>query len=148
MKILIEEKRYISTLCVIVMTLFMLTACGDDKTPEGQTYQQTIALPAMNAEQNVLLINLEAEISEVENTATWLTATKQIYTYGSPTLKIVATDNVKEDANTESRSCTLTVTAVSGDRVLLTVMQDGAKFSSSTEEVHDIQSDEPAYSRR
>ena len=160
MEIRVKTKRNkIFSLMLAFIAMMMLTACGgDDKKepsplnpvdpePTGQTYQQTEMLPAEKADMTVTLTNLKTAIKDIEYNADWLTVIKQPYTSGSPTLRLTATDNVKDGASTDTRSCMVTVTAASGDKVQLSVTQQGAERRTGIEDSHDTPTDQPAYSR-
>lgn len=161
MEIRVKEKiNIIFSLLMAVVAVMALAACGgDDKKepsplnpvdpePTGQTYQQAETLPAEKADMTVTLTNLTTAIKDIEYNTDWLTVIKQTYTSGSPSLRLTATDNVKDGETTTARSCTITVTATSGDKVLLTVTQEGVERKTGIEDSHDTPTDQPAYSRR
>ena len=160
MEIRVKEKRNkIFTLLLAVVAMMTLTACPDDKKEpspvnpvetEGRTYQQTVTLSSEKADTTVTLDNLKSAIKDdgLEYDADWLTVIKQGYTSGSPSLRLIATDNVKDDESTNSRNCTVTVTATSGDKVLLSVTQEGEERKTGIDDSHDIPTDQPAYSRK
>ena len=135
--------------------MMTLAACGPDDekkedsplnpvTPTGQTYQQSVTLDAHGSQQTVTLTNLKSKIDDVANSADWLTVLISTYSSGSPSLVVSA----KENTDTKTRSCTVTVTAKSGDTVLLTVEQEAAEEQKTgIDDSHDIPTDQPAYSR-
>ena len=100
-----------------------------------------------HADKTVTLTNLKTAIKDIEYNADWLTVIKQTYTSGSPSLRLTATANVKDGESTNSRSCTVTITANSGDKVLLNVTQQGAERKTGIDNPHDTPTDQPAYSR-
>ena len=161
MEICVKEKRNkIFTLLLAFVAMMTLSACHDDKkepsslnpvdpTPEGQTFQQSVTLPEEKADMIVTLDSLESaiKVDGLEYDADWLTVVKQTYTSGSPSLRLTATDNVKDCESTDARSCMVTVTATSGDKVLLSVTQEGSERKIGIDDSHDIPTDQPAYSR-
>lgn len=149
MEIRVKEKRekIISMLLVVVAIVTMACKCDPDPD-EGQTYQQTEMLPAEKADKTVTLTDLKSAIKDIEYDADWLTVIKQTYTSGSSSLRLTATDNVKDGSSTDARSCIVTVTAISGDKVLLTVTQEGAERKTGIDDSHDVLTDQPAYSRQ
>ncbi len=158
MKIRVKTKRNnIFALVLVFMSVLSMTSCGDDKKEtsplnpvetEGKTYQQSVTLDAEKVDQTVTLTNLKTAIKDIEYDADWLTVIKQTYTSGAPSLRLTATDNVKDDETTSARSCTVTVTAISGDKVLLSVTQEGAERKTGIDDSHDMTTDQSAYSRR
>ena len=136
------------------MAVFLLTACGggssddgDGSTPDGQTNRQSVTLSATNADMVVTLNKLTTEIQTVTGAANWLTVIKESYTSGAPTLRLTATDNVKDGETTGNRSCNVTIIAKSGDKVILTVTQEGSESKTGIDDSHDVMTDQPAYSR-
>lgn len=125
------------------ISMLMLAACSGDSEPEPQTYTQDIALPSNATEQIVTIDKLSSSIATVENTATWLTVEPQAYSSGSPKVKLRATANTAE----AERKCNVTVTATSGGKVILSVIQKG-NLVSEIEELHGSQTDKPAYRRQ
>ena len=158
MEIRVKEKRskILSVLLAFMLVLVLVACGGDDKKepsplnpvePEGKTYQQSEMLPAEDVDKTVTLTNLNTAIKDIEYNADWLTVIKQSYTSGSPSLRLTASDNVKDGETTSSRSCIVTVTANSSDKVLLTVTQEGAERKTGIDDSHNIPTDQPAYSR-
>ena len=161
MEIRVKEKRNkMSTLLLASIAMLILAACGGDDPkepsplnpvdpePTGQTYQQAETLPAEDADKTVTLTNMTTAVKDLEYDADWLTVARQSYTSGSPTLRLTATDNVKDGETTNVRSCTVTVTATNGDKVLLSVTQQGAERKTGIDDSHDVPTDQPAYSRK
>ena len=151
-----ETRNKIISLLLAFVAIMTLTACPGEKkepsplnpvNPEGKTYQQAETLSAENADKTVTLTNLKTAIKDIEYNADWLTVIKQSYTSGSPSLRLTATANVKDGESTNSRSCTVTITANSGDKVLLNVTQQGAERKTGIDNPHDTPTDQPAYSR-
>ena len=108
-----------------------------------QTYQQSASFASWDAgSQSVRLTNLNTAISAIENGAAWLTVEKEIYTIGSPSVKLTATAN----DDTQQRTATATITAENGDKVVLTVTQAARTYG--IDDPHNTESDQPAYSRQ
>ena len=151
MEIRVKEKRNkIFTLLLAVVAMMTLADCHHHHETEGNVFQQTVTLPSEKADTTVALDNLKSAIKDdgLEYDADWLTVIKQGYTSGSPSLRLIATDNVKDDESTNSRNCTVTVTAISGDKVLLSVTQEGEERKTGIDDSHDMPTDQPAYSRK
>lgn len=136
----------------IVMAVFamVLMACGgdDDKTEdpvvaEGQTFRQTVMLPATAVDTLVTLTNLSAAISAIDGGEVWLSVTKVAYTSGAPAVRLTATANEGDSP----RSCTVTITATSTDKVLLAVSQQQEPMKTGIDDLHSLVTDQPANSR-
>ncbi len=139
----------------VVVVVLSITGCGgDDKkeespinpvTPEGQIYQQSVTLDTQGTQQTVTLNDLKSKIDDVKNTNTWLTVLIGTYTSGSPNIVLSA----EENTNTQTRSGNVTITSVSGDKVILTVTQQEAEEQKTAiDDSHDVPTDKPAYSRQ
>lgn len=146
------------TLLLCVWSLIMITSCGDDKkdesdpfTDNGKVYAQTMFLPAEKASNVIYTFgDLRNAIKEIEGGAEWLMVIKQNYTSGSPAISLTATDNMKDGFSTDARNCTLTVKAINGDQVVLTVIQEGHQYEppkTGIDDSHNTPTDQPAYSR-
>ena len=156
MKIRVKERRnnIFSLLCVVV-AMVVFAACGgadenkeesplNPVTPTGKTYQQSVTLDTQGTQQTVTLTDLNSKIDDVANSTDWLTVLISPYSSGSPSLVVSA----KENTDTKTRSCNVTITAKSGDKVLLTVTQEAAEEQKTgIDDSHDIPTDKPAYSR-
>ena len=154
-----KERISMKNFRIIVFALFSvlaLSACGggdDDKgggtpldpiTPEGKTYRQNVTLDALGTQQTVTLSDLKSKIDNVQNSTNWLTVLISTYSSGSPKIELRATENI----STQQRNVNVTITAVSGDRVILTVTQQGAEEQKAgIDDSHDVPTDKPAYSR-
>ena len=129
--------------------MLMLTACPSDPEPEPnpvidpvvQTHTQEIVLPPKASEIDVTLTQLRTAISAVGNSASWLTVEAQPYASGSPQVKLRSTDNT----GTVERKCNVTITATSGDKVILSVTQQSE--GTGIDDLHGSQTDKPAYRR-
>lgn len=126
------------------MAILMLTACPSDPESESQSYTQEITLPSTASEKLVTLSQLQTSIATVENSASWLTAEPQSYSSGSPKVKLRSTANTAK----EGRKCNVTITASSGDKVTLSVTQQGAAEGAGIDDLHSSQTDKPAYRRQ
>ena len=111
--------------CVVIITdkagdIVYLTV----KQTAGRKYTQYVTLPAAGVEKDVQLTDLTAEINSISGTKTWLSVSKNTGTQAS--VKLVTTDNESE----AERSCVVTITDKTGDKVLLTVKQTaGRKYT-------------------
>ena len=136
------------------IAMLMLTACpGPDPKPNPvvepepepvvvQTYTQEIVMPPKASEQVVTLNQFSTAISTVENSASWLTVEQLPYESGSPKIKLSSTDNTDK----AERKCTVSITASSGDKVILSVTQQSE--GTGIDDLHGSQTDKPAYSRQ
>lgn len=147
--------KYFKIFLMVLVVVLTTTGCGgNDKkeespvnpvTPEGQTYQQSVTLDAQGTQQTVMLNDLKSKIDDVKNTNTWLTVLIGTYSSGSPNIVLSA----EENTNTQTRSCNVTITSTSGDKVILTVTQQEAEEQKTgIDDSHDIPTDNPAYSRQ
>ncbi len=130
------------------MALLMLTACPDhSETEESQAYKQDITLPSNATEETIALNRLSDAIETVQNSASWLNVEKLAYSSGSPQVKISTTSNT----STDERQCSVLITSISGDKIILSVTQHGKSEGSSEGtgiyDIHNSQTDEPAYVR-
>lgn len=123
------------------IAILMLTACPSDPESETQSYTQNVVLPSYASEQLVTLNKLQTSIATVNNSASWLTVDPQPYSSGSPRIMLYSTANT---AKTE-RKCNVIITAYSGDKVTLSVTQQGV---AGIDDLHNSQTDKPAYRRQ
>ena len=126
------------------MAILMLTACPSEPESETQTYTQDITLPSTATEKMVTLSKLQTSIVTVENSASWRSIEPQAYSSGSPKVMLRSTANT---AKTERR-CNVTITASSGDKVVLSVTQQGVSEGTEIDDLHGSQTDKPAYRRQ
>lgn len=135
-----------------LLALVVLMSCGGgdgggngSSAPTGTppvTYTQEISVAATGGEQILTLSNLKSSITTIDNNSPWLVVSPQFYTSGSPQIKLNATANTSPS----ERSCKVTITAVSGEKVVLTVTQRGnSAGGTGIEDLHDSQTDQPAY---
>ena len=116
-------------------------------TPTPQTYSQTVTVGAKKDSQDVTLTNLKSSVSSIANNKpeSWILLSLQNYSgSGAPTIKIEYEDNPL----TTERSCSTTITASSGDKVVLTIKQQGASTPTGIDDPHNDQTDQPAYAPR
>jgi hypothetical protein len=145
--------KYFKIFLLAVLAILLMVSCGDDAKsenssgnpapPEGQTYQQSVTIDVQGTQQTVYLYDLSSKIDDVENNNSWLQVLIGTYSSGSPIIVISA----EENTNTQPRSGNVTITSVSGDRVILTVTQKFVVQETGIEDLHDIPSDNPANSR-
>ena len=145
---------------VALSSMFLLAACGgesssstggtdgitdDDRTPP-KTYTQSVSLPATAGEQVVTLSDLNSAISSVSGASSWLVVSPQFYSSGAPTLKLEYQENV----GTTARSCTVTASASSGEKVVLTITQqsENEDDGNGIDNIHNETTDQPAYAPR
>lgn len=147
------NKKVIYIIVLIGLSLF--TACGGDNdsdntgggsgkpdTPaaQPQTYQQSVNLTAIGVEMIVKLQNLSSAIRSVENCPVWIVITPQTYTSGVPSIKLEAQENKVP----EERLCEVTIVATSGDKLILTIIQQ-ACTTTGIDDAHDEPTDQSAY---
>ena len=134
--------------------VMMLTACPSGPDPDidpipepepepvyPQTYTQSVSVPYTEAEKTVTLDRLNNAISGITNVPSWLSVEKMEYYVGSPKIKIKHFKN----PDNKTRECTITVTAVSGDKVLLTITQDAKPEGTGIDDIHNGSTDQPGY---
>lgn len=121
--------------------MLMLTACSSDS--ESQSNTQNLVLPSNSTEQIVTIDKLSSSITTVNNSASWLTVDPQVYTSGSPKVKVRSTANTAET----ERKCNVTITSSSDETVILSVIQKGT-LVLEIDELHSSQTDKPAYRRQ
>ena len=155
---------------IALLSIFVLAACGPDNpvntnggnsggnsggngggsyTPK--TYNQSVTLPAKGGETTVTLSDLSSAVSGVSSTPSWLVITREYYSSGAPTLKL----GFEENKDGQEREVAVTVTASSGDKVVLTITQQttGGSGGGGTQEdvkkdiddLHDEYTSQPAY---
>lgn len=127
------------------ITLFMIIACSKHSVVDPvDTNTQEIAMPPKASEQVVKLTKLSTAISTVEkdNSGSWLTVEQLPYESGSPQVKLRSTDNTAKDV----RKCNVTITATSGDKVILSITQQSE--GTEIDDLHGSQTDKPAYQRQ
>ena len=134
---------------VIVAATAMLSCGGgnnespiDPITPEGKTFRQAVTLPAVKADTIVVLTDLSTAISSVEGHDGWLKPEVIPYTTGAPSLRMTAADNEGDNP----RSCVVTVTSTSTDKVLLSVTQKNEVLNSGIDDLHGMVTNQPAAS--
>ena len=143
MNIRVFNNKCIRVMLLAVTAMLCLASCGDD----DETYTQSVTLSAKGEQQTVTLTNLSARITSVANSNSWLKATADFYNSGSPSLTLSATENTEKS----ERNGVVTITAESGDKVVLTVTQQAAseeeQEGTGIDDTHNSQSDQPAYGR-
>lgn len=150
-----------------IVSMCMMVACGGGGSDEPQSplnpggdngggsspkvYTQSITVPAQGGEQSMTLIDLKSAVSSISSTPAWIVISPKQYTSGAPAIKL----EVEENKATTERRAEVTILAVSGDKVVLTVTQQvGGSGSGSTaagtgiDDPHNEQTDQPAYAPR
>lgn len=117
---------------------------GGDSTPTPiptppKTYTQSETIAAAGGDKVVTLTSLSSSISSINNTTSWVVASPQSYTSGSPKLQL----NVTANTDKNERKCEIIVTAQSGENVVLTVIQQAG---NGIDDLHDNTTTQPAYS--
>lgn len=147
--------KYIVTL----VSVFAIVACGggDDSydpiapSPDGgggnnapKIYYQTVTVSEHGGEQIVTLTNLSSAVSSISSRPYWLIISIQNYTSGSPSIQLLA----EENNATNERNTEVTILSVSGDKVILTIIQQAASDDNpykDIEDPHHETTDQPAY---
>ena len=114
---------------------------GGGSSSRPMTYTQSVTVPASKGEQVLTLSNLSSAVSTVSSSPDWMVISPQFYSSGAPTLKL----EFEENSVMSTRECNVTVTASSGDKVVLTITQQAAD-KSAIDDLHNEQTDQPAYS--
>lgn len=150
---------------IALLSIFVLAACGGGDDDSGNTsggnsggnytpksYTQSVTLPAKGGDMTVALSSLSSEVSSISNTPSWLVITREYYSSGAPTLKF----GFEENKDGQERKAAVTVTASSGDKVVLSITQQSAGGGSGgggtqedvkkgIEDLHDEYTSQPAY---
>ena len=140
-----------------LLSLFVLSACGgggDDAGGSGgssggggndghapQAYTQSVSIPATSGEQVITLSSLNSSVSSVSSSPSWLVISPQFYSSGAPTLKL----EYQENTETQERKAFVTVSASSGDKVVLTVTQQAGERKDGIDDLHNDKTDQPSY---
>ena len=142
---------------MVLLGLFVLSACGgggDDAGGSGgssggggnnghvpQAYAQSVSIPATSGDQVITLSSLNSSVSSVSSSPSWLVISPQFYSSGAPTLKLV----YQENTETQERKAVVTVSASSGDRVVLTITQQAGERKDGIDDLHNDKTDQPSY---
>ena len=145
---------------IAVLGLFLLAACGgggDDGSSTGgtnggsgggtyppKTYSQSVTLPAQGGEQVITLSDMSSAVSSVSSSPSWLVISPQFYSSGAPTLKL----EFQENTENQERKASVTVSASSGDKVLLTITQQAGERKDGIDDLHSDKTDQPSYAPR
>ncbi len=148
---MMKTLRYMTALCA----LLLLAACGGGSdggggtdptptpTPTPKTYSQELTLTSDAREQVVTLSDFNASISSISGTTPWFQMTKEAYASGAPSVKMIVAENL----TTTERKCNVTLTASTGDKLILNVTQAAHAEETRTgaDDTHDNVTDQPAY---
>lgn len=142
---------------IVVLGIILLAACdggGDDGGSTGgtggnsgggsyipKTYNQSVTLPAKGGDLVITLSDLNSAVSSVSSTPTWVVISPQYYSSGAPTLKL----EFQENTQIEERKITVTVYASSGDKVLLSIIQQAGEKKDGIDDLHNNQTNQPSY---
>ena len=121
------------------------TAILNISQPAYQPRQLSLGLTMSGnaAEEDFTLDILKKAIKSIDYSATWLSVQQNAYTSGAPSVKIT----VQANPTADPREATVSIIATNGDQLTLTVTQEG-KISDSIEDIHNTETDQPAYSRK
>jgi len=151
--------KRIGTYIAAFICFGVIAACGgNDDTeptldPDGgsspKLYTQSITIPAKGGEQSMTLIDLRSAISSIGSTPAWVVISPKQYTTGAPSIKL----EVEENKASAERKCDVSILAASGDKVVLTVIQQAGGGGSTEpgtdiDDPHNEQTDQPANARR
>lgn len=106
------------------MGCLLFTACGGDDPEEitpsgvGKQYMETYNIPTEGCNVSYTLNKLNTQIASIGATTDWLAVSPQGYSSGSPSIKIIAEANT----NKSERKCTLSIIAMNGDKLTLTLV--------------------------
>ena len=130
------------------IAMFILAACSgepdSEQVPVAQTYTQNIMMPSNASELLVTLNQVQSSVTTVQHSVSWLTVETQAYSSGSPSVKLRTIDNTSK----AERKCNVTITVTSGDKVVLAVTQQGSSEGTDIDDIHNSQTDKPAYRRQ
>ena len=158
--------KNLKILLLAFMAIFTLTMCGgDDKndvTPEEKptlpvTTTRTVQIGWERGQQTYTLSDLKSDISNIENTSSWIRVNPLSYGSGSPNVQLDYEEN-----DGDERSCVITFTDTNNNKVLLTVTQvkkgdvpvnpdpntnPNTDPDYGVDDTHDVVTDQPANSR-
>ena len=100
---------------------------------QNEISMMDVNLDASASSKTIELSSLKTSISTISSSESWLTASKQSYSSGSPKIQITATANT----STISRECKVTVIASDDNEVVITVVQNGHPQPQTNDEVSD-----------
>ncbi len=138
----------------IVLLSMLMIGCPDGSddnndnggVPDGRNFTQTVNVAAEASQKTVTLTNLNAAISNIRQSASWVVATKKAYTSGSPSILL----EISENTSNQERTTNITITDISNNTLILTVKQVKAgetPIDSGMDALHNQSSDQPAFSR-
>ena len=146
--------KQIKAIMIMAVCLVLFTACpGKHNDPD--TFERSLELSAESGSKTYTANDLKAEIKSVTAPASWLTATAQAYSGGSPKVTLAYTENTGGE-----RQAVVTITDTGDNKVFLTVKQlkPGEKPETKPDQdqeqgygiddTHDTVTDQPAYSRQ
>lgn len=132
----------------LLVCILMTSACGggggsDDPQSPQNGYNQSITLSAYGGIQEVTLNGLNSAISSIGSTPSWLVLSPLLYSSGTPSIKIEFQENTGKD----ERKCNVTILAVSGDKVTLSITQQasGQQGDTDIDGIHNNTTSQPAY---
>ena len=136
--------------CVAMLFMCLLNnSCSSDgsdpstdpNVPVGHKYYDTKSVPSSWGSIDVTLEQLSAKITDIRNSAEWVSAYASTYTSGAPAINIT----VKPNQGTTERSCNIhIITGSNNDELILTIKQEAPVVN----DVHNETSSNPAYIRK
>lgn len=87
---------------------------------------------------------MSSAVSSVSSSPSWLVISPQFYSSGAPTLKL----EFQENTENQERKASVTVSASSGDKVLLTITQQAGERKDGIDDLHSDKTDQPSYAPR
>ena len=133
------KNRYLGYVVSSIIVLVVLLSCNA-KLGEGDKIDATqeIRLESGALTVQISISKLDKAIAEIQNTADWLTVVQDLYSSGTPRVKVSCTENNEPS----ERVAIVVIKTKAGDTVTLTVIQQA---KTEIEDIHDTQSDQPAY---
>ena len=138
-------KHIISVISIV--GLLIVSSCGDEnnKNDDGPNSRekiistQELSLDALGSTEVFIIDKLISAITDIDNTADWITITIPSYSSGAPKIEITWKNNDTAD----KRVATVLLKTAESDQITLTINQD---VKSSIDDIHNTQTDQPALS--
>lgn len=132
-------KRILGDVISSIIVLVVLLSCNA-KVEETDVIEATqeIRLEASALTVQISIYELDKAITEIQNTADWLTVVQDLYSSGTPQVKVSCTENNEPS----ERVAIVVVKTKAGDKVTLTVIQ---KAKTEIEDIHNTPSDQPPF---
>lgn len=136
------------------MAMLLIAGCDKKSTEtivEDPPFKQTVNVAAEGGRDTVTLEKLTSKISEINQEANWVSASKMAYTSGAPQILLTINENTGD-----TRQTNITIKDESEKTVILTVKQmkpgdtpeeEPEKVKDGIDDIHDTVTDQPASSR-